>query len=444
MSPHVVTPKWNIIFLIYADLSENTTPDEDTSVDSVPIRVQVAAIKDELLKVNLSPHYNIAIITNLKDLSVSDLQGSSYFYTPERPEGAAQNMLVEKHEFIKEGLLLQKKLALKDAFEKVEQTFDATNTIVITWDHGSGYGLLKQVSAGNNIIDMLTNDELAAAIKTGLKQTKADVVIMFNCFMHNLHTLYALNGAADYFVGPESIIAHPGYDYTAILNKIDSNPEIDGAEICRTAVETIRQKFIAAGRPVKAEELIIIGTRMDGIGHLFDLVKELSRELTDFIQRDPSQAFRIKYCREACYEMTYPMAYDMIDLPNWLIRVIENHGTPAAIGTLLDRINNEISKIRMASAIGDHPYSDRYPGADRRFPPSGYSLYVPENEAYYSPVTKNYRNYIAPDAPFAGSFLDGVEWRTFLDRLFLRPGLENVKKLEVVALNSNGHGNLDV
>lgn len=451
MSSHVTTPKWNIIFLIYADLSKNATQDPDTSIDLVPIKVQLDTLRKEILDFDLCDYYNIAIITNLRDLSVSDINGNSYFYGLDRATGAAQNSLVLKYEFKREGSLLQKGALLENAFQEVEKSFKAKHTLLITWDHGSGFGLLKQLEQVGNknvMVDMLTNDELAKAIKAGISTGKVDVVVMFNCFMHNLHTLYALHEVTDYFVGPESIIAFPGYDYGAMLSAIyKARGEIGGAEIARTAVTTIRAKFINFDRLAKADELIIFGSSMERIKDLFCLIITLSTTLQGFIREDHSMAAYIRNCRRSCYEMTYPLKYEMVDLINWLRRLIEYCGNPQIFAELRDRIEVYInSHVRMASYLGDHPYSERYRQADKRYPPTGYSIYVPSSKAYYSPITENYRNYIAVGAPYSSSFIDGVQWRDFLDLLFGTIGFSKFffQKGRAVPFDSNRYRHFDM
>ena len=85
----------------------------------------------------------------------------------------------------------------------------------------------------NYELEMLTNAELADAIKTGFNNKKADILLMMNCNMMNVHTIASLSGAVDILVAPESGIDEPGYNYCAILEEIKAGTKAtDIAALC--------------------------------------------------------------------------------------------------------------------------------------------------------------------------------------------------------------------
>ncbi|MGB8191699.1 MAG: clostripain-related cysteine peptidase [Chitinophagaceae bacterium] len=84
--------------------------------------------------------------------------------------------------------------------------------------------------------EILTNEELADAIKKGITKGKVDVLLMMNCNMMNIHTMNSLVGLVDFLVAPESDIDEPGYNYCAILSKLKK--ETDARQLALSCVDT--------------------------------------------------------------------------------------------------------------------------------------------------------------------------------------------------------------
>jgi hypothetical protein len=88
----------------------------------------------------------------------------------------------------------------------------------------------------NYKLEILTNQELADAIEAGLKNKKADVLLMMNCNMMNIHTMGTLQGKVNFLIAPESGIDEPGYNYCAILKSITT--ETDPQTVANTCITT--------------------------------------------------------------------------------------------------------------------------------------------------------------------------------------------------------------
>jgi hypothetical protein len=115
----------------------------------------------------------------------------------------------------------------------------STKLLLITWDHGSVYGMFKKfkVPAGTKApdiaqkatyVDLLTPDELAQSIKKGLNRN-VDLLILMNCWLQNFHTLYGLRDTADCMVGSEGLITSFVYDYS-IFTRLANRTAIAIAE----------------------------------------------------------------------------------------------------------------------------------------------------------------------------------------------------------------------
>jgi hypothetical protein len=88
----------------------------------------------------------------------------------------------------------------------------------------------------NSEMELLTNKELADAIKESFPGNTVEVLMMMNCNMMNVHSMSAFNGSANFLVAPESGINEPGYNYCAILSAI--RPGMTALDLATRCVET--------------------------------------------------------------------------------------------------------------------------------------------------------------------------------------------------------------
>jgi len=97
--------------------------------------------------------------------------------------------------------------------------------------------------------EILKNSELAECLRKWLgKEKKVAVLLMSNCWMMNLHTMYALKDTVKCLVAPQGSIDVPGYNLKDIFNQINKADSIrfkinDLAIVC---VETFDNTYSKA------------------------------------------------------------------------------------------------------------------------------------------------------------------------------------------------------
>lgn len=150
-------------------------------------------------------------------------------------------------------------------------TYPADKYLLILWDHGAGttFGFDENHSG-----DGLTLPELRQALANAYATTtkKFDVLGFDACLMANLETAYAVSPYVNYLVASEEVEPGHGWDYTAILNAIRSNPAISGSSLGRTIADAYRAQAVA------------IGTALRTQGKAYDQDQAVTLSVTDLSQ----------------------------------------------------------------------------------------------------------------------------------------------------------------
>jgi len=382
-----VVPKWNIIFLIYAELVDFTTtvvnkpnPDEDNDDD---VKAAFNQLESDILKVTVSDNFNLVTIKNVvkivDNIVISDTTYVSLLVFDDIEKKNRQETL---NEFSIENFD-QKSEDIKVVFRYIDENYPADKTLLITWDHGSGFGIFKKflsdkleqekklsltskkyvhvknVSNGLAVVknrklvrqasffksansfaatasnaentaganfDILSDDKLADAITNGFKSGYVEALIMFNCDMQNMHTCYALRNCVKYLVAPEGVIAAPGYDYVSIIDFIGKNKDlaIDGATIAVQAVNTLKQNFTDNNADSIFENIALFAVCLIGYEEkIIKHVRLLIVRLKEMMRADPSVAPDIRNTRGKSYTFGHNLHYYLVDLNNFLIKLVK-------------------------------------------------------------------------------------------------------------------------
>ncbi|MES2111686.1 MAG: clostripain-related cysteine peptidase [Bacteroidota bacterium] len=489
-------PKWNIIFLIYAKLGDDSigtspyNPNEDADT-----LVYLTSLKNEIRGIPLSPNFNIVLIDNeIEVKNGKKISDNTYISVLESdPENLTVNKIDTKTSYDMEDFA-QKGDILKLAFQYVETQWPAEKILLVTWDHGSAFGIFKttiplsnigsnfesiiQFNLNNNfdnkyeiirkqalktdfvftdarssfeiirnrpyktdsvitknkdqffsaileakiddeVVDILTNDELSNAIKEGFAKQYVDVLVMFNCYMQNVHTCYSLRDQVKFIVAPEGVISVPGYDYTAIARAIANTQGIEAEDVAGVAVLTMRNKFALANLKDKFEEHAMFSVALENYqDKIISKLKEFVQEIRSEIAANILTKGNTVLSRQSCYELDLPLNYSMVDFINWSLRLLTKIG-PTEIADIQVDLEAAYHDIITASDVGNNIYTvTSRPSWEResKTAPKGATIYFPS-----SAMTNDdevFRIFAAVGAPFRMSVLDEIGWLPFLDELY--------------------------
>lgn len=287
-----------------------------------------------------------AALMNLKskERKGMDLQdGHRLYHVPDQGERA--------FDFIK---FLREKDNIKHF--RIDHSDKETDWLVAKPGHDwQGQGDQKLKLGKGTAPEILKNGELAQVISKWLgcrKNKKVGVLLMMNCWMMNLHTMYSLRDTVKYLVAPEGGIDSPGYHYAGILESIyrHSPLPIGPEELAGRCIdfshddELVRRAAILNPEfknTVDFRAIFAMRLDFDGEPSPFDkLIKNLTgitndlRGLLDPAVNPKTNAFvsrLMKYVRALSFEFTGNLAF-LVDIPNFL----------QALNAATDHVDNDL------------------------------------------------------------------------------------------------------
>lgn len=86
-------------------------------------------------------------------------------------------------------------------------------------------------------ITVLTVKEINNALLAVYENKPVDIMVLDNCLMQNVFTQYELSKKVSYLVAAESGISYPGFNYRAIIEKINANINVSAEEVANEFVD---------------------------------------------------------------------------------------------------------------------------------------------------------------------------------------------------------------
>ena len=182
------------------------------------------------------------------------------------------------------------------------------------------------------ILEILTNEELSGAIEESFG--KIELISMMNCWMMNLHSLYAFRNCVEYLIAPQGGISEPGYDYKSIIELINK-PKINTNKIIKKYISSsynfknkerknkkteINSWAIMAATVFKNKDIIndSLVKEIESIAQI--LVEELeSKTNTKEEEREILRKLSfVHFMAKISYNFSYGERYFQLDLLNWL------------------------------------------------------------------------------------------------------------------------------
>lgn len=266
-----------------------------------------------------------------------------------------------------------------------------------------------------DVAEILKNDEVSEVIHRWLgNDRKVGVLLMTNCWMMNLHTMYSLRERVQCLVAPQGDIDCPGYNYRDILARINKTDEsfVETRELAKICVETAENHFARAKATIlnKNEPDIIDFFKIfsmdlevktaDGSASLLEkqiealsiLVKAFVEELKTPIARKRELKFFLRYIRASSFDFSNNETM-MVDVVNWIISIsYANDNFKPGNTKLFPKLNPKITEFRdlaigtkgpsivLKCTKGRKIYGDKNdlnPFAVIDLPPRGFSLFFP-------------------------------------------------------------------
>lgn len=270
-----------------------------------------------------------------------------------------------------------------------------------------------------NVREILSNDELAHILTGWLNDDKSDspkkvgVLLMMNCWMMNLHTMFSLKDAVECLVAPQGAIDAPGYNYKAILKYLFGEKQKfitpqQLAIVCVTTSESKRmrrrsKKLRSDGKDMidqwKIFAVDLQRKREDGeliLKFHLDRIMDIINKLNSIPESDKLRQFYTA-TRMASHDFTKSSSLEepgfMIDIINWLsllyklsafnpsyqpFPVLNKYKILADISKLLEIFgtDSDTNQLILAATSGKEIYNTM---AVVSFQPTGYSIFFPNS-----------------------------------------------------------------
>jgi hypothetical protein len=514
METHAVIRKWNIIFLIYAELEDITTNFNGRDGYEADVKADLDQLLKIILEIDTHDSFNLLTIENKVQIKDEIIQSDVTYISRLIFDPCKGNNTLLQLQQLEDRDFAQKSDSIKKVFRYIDRYYPAEKNMLITWDHGSAFGIFKKklkdpprsedeevsparggagmaddlpIQAKEDLLSvntkvpespcykvlaqkkldenntilvvknrrflrpdtfftekmrsgtfeeaqtidfaLLSNDKLAEAISMGFKGKQVDVLLMFNCFMQNVHTCFSLCKNVSHLVAPEGSICAPGYDYKAIARSIkESQGNIDGKQLARLAVNTFRKNYIFWKRAAALKAIGVFAFSLqDYEQQMIAPLKDWIQSMEEMIRTFTELPGEMRAARAHDYEfgIVQDMDYQFIDLNNYMLDLVKRSDKPAlkkpysaGIRALKKSLKVASTAIRTASTIGRGFYADGR-GTSQTIDkqrPTGISIYFPQ-EAQQPPGAIE-QLFIIPGAPFVTSLIEVLKWREFIDVVY--------------------------
>ena len=300
---------------------------------------------DEMIAAKESDNVNIVIQTGgartWKGNGISNSQIGRYVVKDD------QLQLVEKLPQANMG----KSDTLEDFLSWGVKNYAAEHMSVVLWNHGGG-SVSGVCFDERNSYDSLTLSEVEKAFSSVSKDMtdKFDFVGFDACLMATMETANMLAPYADYMIGSEETEPGYGWEYTSLVNKLVSNPDVDARELGKVIVDNYYSSTAEIGQGSSATLSLVDLNKVDDIMLAFNKV---SKEMNEFAT---TKANITKFTSAANMSENYGgnNAYEgytnMVDLGDFMKNIASYvDGTDEVIKT----INEAVVYQRVGSGLPD-------------------------------------------------------------------------------------------
>jgi hypothetical protein len=306
--------------------------------------------------------------------------------------------------------------ALTDFLVWAGQAAPADRTVLILWDHGSGWSLQDGLAktTAKRVYAMLSDDSSGSPLLANVKirsaiersGIKPDILGFDGCNMGTIEALYEFRNLAPILVASQELEPLTGWDYTAILSSLANNPgqtqETFAAAIVatyRASMETLPPTAEHAGTlsALRSAKLEALAVEADRVARLY-----LAR-LADPLQNAQAVSDLATARKDAQAIDLYAQPYEYVDLADFLVRLDPS---------------TTVLRLMTDALIAEYHGKDR-PGAH------GLSIVfykLPEAKTY-NVFDPNYRNFDpATGTGSTSEFINKFNWDELMANYFAAGG----------------------
>ena len=205
----------------------------------------------------------------------------------------------------------------------VFQTIKARGRILACFSHGAAFGINVDPQSD----DILWISDLVDILKQHLEESYIDLMVLNSCYMQNFDTGYLLKDVARYLVAAEGALHAAGFDYPALLSRINTDPAVTGAGLARAMITDCPGFYDRNNMDDNLEEQAVFAIDLFFYPLALGLFKELLALLSDnmaVISTDLLEIRETQIAYVSCPYLHYSNNYlHMIDALQWAEMAID-------------------------------------------------------------------------------------------------------------------------
>lgn len=250
--------------------------------------------------------------------------------------------------------------------------YPAERYMLVISSHGAGWaGIGPDYDSGRTII--LTPD-IEAGISAALQNTgvdKLDIIGFDACLMAQYEVATDLQSVARYLLAAEEVIPGFGWEYTAPLNALITNPTMDAVMLGQAIIDAYMEDYAAQGRTRVDLHLLDLSAVDRLTAALAEFDRVMSADLVTLLDtlaaaRQTSQSFGLD-------PLFGDATYSFIDIKDFMRRVFIQSFDRPQVASAAQNVINAVDDMVVYSRA-----DDSLPGAN------GVSFYFPLNERDYA------------------------------------------------------------
>jgi hypothetical protein len=255
--------------------------------------------------------------------------------------------------------------------------------------------------------DELFNREIQDGLVQSLARKKLDVLGFDACLMGMVETGYAMRHLTNYFVASEELEPGVGWKYDDWLQKLESNPGIDGKDLAKLLVDSYSTYGKNTAQTMAAVDL----------SGFEDVTNRISKFASNLQAKLPTELQAIKLARQDCsmyapnpYNEQPPKDYFFhIDFVQFCDRLMQRTSDPQLKSEAQDAKNALLAQVLK-----------NYRGSFRsgNFGSYGMAIYFPVSNTQYKSDVFERGGYKKDNHFFPVEFVEKEKWADFLQAYF--------------------------
>lgn len=225
--------------------------------------------------------------------------------------------------------------------------YPARHYALVIWDHGSAWaGVAFDSGADGDGLNLLELEQALGTAQAQIDGTRFDLIGFDACLMAQLDVMLAVAPYGRVMVASAELEPNDGWDWAGLLERLQSDPTIDGPALGRAAVETYGASYTSRDDRTATLVAFDLGLVPDVVARTGDFADALTANL-----EEAYRAVAEARSYASVYSQPRPEEFSAVDLGDLAQLTIER-GAPEAVAAPARALVYSIAQARIAKWSG--------------------------------------------------------------------------------------------